>query len=173
MSQTTIIIIAVIVAITLIAILLLRSRKQHVTFGETSAPPMAPARKAVDVPAAIEEGHGVGSEITAAIEDVVDQFVGIEAHASGGADRTATKVDGDALTTLKGLGPKAESRLQDLGVTRFEQIAAWTVQDVEAIDAQMGAFKGRIQRDRWVEQAKLLANGDRDAFEAQFGKIGG
>ncbi|QJU57967.1 hypothetical protein HL653_09315 [Sphingomonas sp. AP4-R1] len=181
MSQTTIIIIAVIVAILLLAFVLLRSRKQHVRFGDAPAPTMAPAQKvaapqplaprpaAAPVPAPIEEGHGVDSEITAAIEDVVDQFIGIDAHPSG---QTATKGAGDTLTTLKGLGPKAESRLHELGVTRFDQIAAWTTDDVAAVDAQMGAFKGRIVRDKWVEQARLLAKGDTEAFEAQFGKLG-
>jgi predicted flap endonuclease-1-like 5' DNA nuclease len=43
---------------------------------------------------------------------------------------------------------------------------------VAAIDARMGAFKGRIARDRWVEQARLLASGDTEAFEAEFGKLG-
>lgn len=170
MSQTTIIIIvAVIVAIALLGIILLRSRKQHVRFGETTTPPpMAPAKPAAPAPA-IEEGNGVGSEISAAVEDIVDQFIGIDAHPSG---QPATRGPGDTLTTLKGLGPKAESRLHQLGVTRFVQIAAWTPADVEAIDAQMGAFKGRITRDKWVEQARLLAAGDTAAFEAQFGKLG-
>ena len=73
---------------------------------------------------------------------------------------------------LKGLGPKAAAQLHALGVTSFAQIAAWNAGDVAAIDAQMGAFKGRIVRDRWVEQAQLLAAGDRDAFETQYGKLG-
>jgi predicted flap endonuclease-1-like 5' DNA nuclease len=180
MSQTTIIIIiAVIVVIALLAFFLLRGRKQHVSFGEAPAPQMAPLQKAAAQPAPIkpaaptpvpvEEGHGVDSEISAAIEDVVDQFIGINAHPSGQPTSTGA---GDTLTTLKGLGPKAESRLHDLGVTRFDQIAAWTTQDVEAVDAQMGAFKGRIVRDKWVEQARLLAKGDTAAFEEQFGKLG-
>lgn len=179
MDQTTLIIIAAIVVAVLLAFLLLRSRKQHVTFRETPAvPPMAPAPKAAPAPvpapapaappsSAIEEGHGVDSEISAAIEDVVDHFIGIDAHPSGQPAPT-----GDILTTLKGLGPKAEARLHDLGVTSFEQIASWSLADVEAIDSQMGAFKGRIVRDKWVEQARLLAKGDRETFEAQFGKIG-
>ena len=175
MSQTTIIIIAVIVVIALLVFFLLRSRKQHVTFGETA--PMAPLQKSMPAPAApqpaaatpapIEEGHGVDSEISAAIEDVVDQFIGIDAHPSG-----QPIPSGDVLTTLKGLGPKAESVLHALGVTTFEQIAAWDLGDVEAIDAQMGAFKGRIVRDKWVEQARLLASGDTAAFEEKFGKLG-
>jgi len=78
----------------------------------------------------------------------------------------------DPLTRMKGLGPKAEAALNALGVTRFDQIAAWTDTDVARIDARMGAFKGRIARDRWVEQARLLAAGDTAAFEATFGKLG-
>jgi predicted flap endonuclease-1-like 5' DNA nuclease len=43
---------------------------------------------------------------------------------------------------------------------------------VSAIDARMGNFKGRIARDKWVEQASHLASGDRAGFEAKFGKLG-
>lgn len=161
MSQTTIIVLAVLVALILAALLVLRSRKQHVAFGESPRPPA--------VPPAPEERHGIGSEVTAAVEDVIDQFVGLDAHPSG---NQAQPGPGDTLTRLKGLGPKAASRLAQIGVTRFAQIASWDAGDVAAIDAQMGAFKGRIVRDRWVEQARLLAAGDTAAFEAQFGKLG-
>jgi predicted flap endonuclease-1-like 5' DNA nuclease len=113
------------------------------------------------------EGYGVGTEIADAVEDVVDQFMGIQSHATD-----VPAAPGDMLTQLKGLGPKAASLLHDLGVTRFEQIASWNDADVAAIDARMGAFKGRIARDRWVEQARLLASGNTEAFEAEFGKLG-
>lgn len=78
----------------------------------------------------------------------------------------------DELTTMKGVGPKVAALLNSLGVTRFDQIAAWTDDDVARVDAQLGAFKGRIGRDQWVEQARLLAAGDRAAYEAKFGKLG-
>jgi predicted flap endonuclease-1-like 5' DNA nuclease len=78
----------------------------------------------------------------------------------------------DALTRMKGLGPKAEAVLNGLGVTRYDQIAAWTDADVAKIDPHMGAFKGRILRDRWVEQAGFLAKDDIAGFEAVFGKLG-
>ena len=178
MSQNTIILIAVIVLLVLVALVwLLKGRKQHVTFeAKSELPPMAPpAPKApIATPApspvpAADEGHGVGSEVAAAIEDVIDQFVGIDAHESG---QGSLHHHGDALSRLKGLGPKAESRLHEIGVTTFAQIAAWDEGDIDAIDAQMGAFKGRIRRDRWVEQAKLLAKGDIASFEEAFGKLG-
>jgi predicted flap endonuclease-1-like 5' DNA nuclease len=177
MSQTTIIIIAVIVVVILLLLLLLRGRKQRVAFGDQPAelPPMAPpvpkapiATPKTPAPAAAE-GRGIGDEVTAAIEDVVDQFIGLDAHPSG---QEQVRHAGDALTTLKGLGPKAASRLNELGITTFAQIAAWSEADIDAIDEQMGAFKGRLRRDRWVDQAKLLAKGDIAGFEAAFGKLG-
>jgi len=85
----------------------------------------------------------------------------------------ATPADGtDTLTQIKGLGPKASAILNRLGITRFDQIAAWSDADIARIDAEMGAFKGRIARDRWVDQARLLAKGDKAAFEAEFGALG-
>ena len=79
--------------------------------------------------------------------------------------------EGDDLTRIKGLGPKIGTALRALGVTRYAQIAAWTVEDVALIDAQLGAFAGRAARDNWIEQAKLLAGGDTAAYEAKFGKL--
>jgi predicted flap endonuclease-1-like 5' DNA nuclease len=79
----------------------------------------------------------------------------------------------DTLTTLKGLGPKAAARLNELGITRYDQLAALSDPELSRIDAQMGAFQGRILRDRWVEQAGHLASGDTAGFEAKFGKLGG
>ncbi|MEM8696908.1 MAG: hypothetical protein AAGE05_12885 [Pseudomonadota bacterium] len=77
----------------------------------------------------------------------------------------------DPLTQIKGLGPKAEVKLNGIGMERFEQIAAWTAGDIAAIDAQFG-LGDRIERDRWVEQAGFLAQGDIAGFEAKFGKLG-
>lgn len=78
----------------------------------------------------------------------------------------------DDLTRIKGLGPKIAALLGELGVTSFAQIAEWTETDVERIDAQLGRFQGRITRDQWVAQAKLLAAGDEAAFAAKFGRSG-
>lgn len=176
MSTTTIIVIAIIVVIALAFLFLVRGRKQHVTFSDTppltpkAAPEHKPVAAAPPPPATPPvEGHGITTEIADAVEDVVDQFVGINSHVRV----EPAKGPGDMLTQLKGLGPKAASILNDLGVTRFEQIASWNEADVAAIDARMGAFKGRITRDRWVDQAKLLARGDTATFEAEFGALGG
>ncbi|MFZ1742305.1 MAG: hypothetical protein WAT93_05590 [Pontixanthobacter sp.] len=79
--------------------------------------------------------------------------------------------EADDLSRIKGVGPKLKSLLISLGVTRFDQIAAWSDADIDRIDAQLGRFEGRIRRDGWTEQAKLLAAEDMAGYEAKFGKL--
>ncbi|ODT67307.1 MAG: hypothetical protein ABS75_24035 [Pelagibacterium sp. SCN 63-23] len=62
----------------------------------------------------------------------------------------------DDLTRIKGVGPKTEAALNDLGVYHFDQIAAWHAQNLDWLDGRV-AIKGRIRREQWVEQAVLLA----------------
>ena len=62
--------------------------------------------------------------------------------------------------------------MNESGITRFAQIAFWNDADIAALEADLGPIADRIARDRWVEQAGLLATGDIDAFEAKFGKLG-
>lgn len=75
------------------------------------------------------------------------------------------------VTQLKGLGPKVADRLAELGVTTVGQVAALTDDQAEQLDAQLGPFRGRMARDRWLEQARFLAAGDRAGFEAVFGRL--
>ncbi len=72
----------------------------------------------------------------------------------------ASKADAgaDDLKKLSGVGPALEKKLHAAGVTTFAQVAAWTEADVAAIDEQL-SFKGRIEREGWIEQAKELAKG--------------
>jgi predicted flap endonuclease-1-like 5' DNA nuclease len=80
---------------------------------------------------------------------------------------------GDELTRLKGVGPKLEAMLNDEGITRYEQLASLDERELAALEERLGNFKGRLTRDRVVEQARLLASGDTEGFEAAFGKLGG
>ncbi|OQW77351.1 MAG: hypothetical protein BVN33_03800 [Proteobacteria bacterium ST_bin13] len=91
------------------------------------------------------------------------------------ATPTAESASGEPLpvTLLKGLGPKAAARLAALGITTIDQLAVLSPDEITALDAQMESFVGRIARDRWIEQARLLATGDKAGFEAAFGKLGG
>ncbi len=62
----------------------------------------------------------------------------------------------DNLQDIKGIGAVLEKKLNAMGITRFEQIAAWTEDDIAKVDDTLN-FRGRIQRERWVEQARQLA----------------
>jgi len=88
------------------------------------------------------------------------------------APKPAAPAGGDDLRKLKGVGPKLVAVLAEEGITSFAQIAAWTDADIERVDATLGRFSGRITRDQWVEQAKLLSSGDDTAFSAKFGQNG-
>lgn len=77
----------------------------------------------------------------------------------------------DDLKRIAGIGPKLEVLLHDLGVYRFSQIADWTESDVDRFNQQMD-FSGRIERERWVEQARLLAAGIETDFSARVRREG-
>lgn len=74
--------------------------------------------------------------------------------------KAAKKADaaGDDLKQLSGVGPALEKKLHEAGVTTFEQIAAWTEADIADMDEKL-SFKGRIEREGWVDQAKELVKG--------------
>ena len=62
----------------------------------------------------------------------------------------------DDLKQLSGVGPALEKKLHEAGVTSFAQIAAWGEAEIAEFDEKL-SFKGRIEREGWVEQAKALA----------------
>ena len=68
------------------------------------------------------------------------------------------KAAADDLKVLSGVGPALEKKLHAEGITTFAQIAAWTPADVEDFGEKL-SFKGRIEREGWIEQAKTLAQG--------------
>ena len=69
----------------------------------------------------------------------------------------------DDLKKLKGVGPKLEATLHELGFFHFDQVASWGPGEVAWVDSRL-KFKGRIERDGWIEQAKLLASGGETEF---------
>ncbi|MCR9157786.1 MAG: 50S ribosomal protein L21 [Rhodobacteraceae bacterium] len=69
----------------------------------------------------------------------------------------AAAAGADDLKQLSGVGPALEKKLHEAGVTSFAQIAAWTEADVEEFGEKL-SFKGRIEREGWIEQAKELAS---------------
>lgn len=75
----------------------------------------------------------------------------------------------DNLKRISGIGRKNEASLHALGVWRFEQIAAWTPENIEWVGSYL-AFPGRIDREQWVAQAKLLAAGEETEFSKRVDK---
>ena len=113
------------------------------------------------------EGRGLAGEAAAATSDVTGELLGARVH-----DNLAGGKEGaDDFLLLKGIGPKLADTLHALGFHRFEQLANLTPTEMERVDAQLGAFRGRLTRDRVVEQADYLARGDIDGFEQKFGKL--
>ena len=76
-----------------------------------------------------------------------------------------------AQTVSRGVGPKLEQTLNDLGFFHFDQIAAWTDEQVAWVDSRL-KFKGRIVRDGWIEQAAKLAAGEETEFAKRAKKDG-
>lgn len=75
------------------------------------------------------------------------------------AKKAAAKTDGDDLTQLSGVGPVIVKKLNEAGITTFKQIAEWTAEDVAHFDEEL-SFKGRIERENWIDQAKELMKGE-------------
>lgn len=70
--------------------------------------------------------------------------------------KTASFGKKDDLKRISGVGPKLERLLNNIGVFYFWQVASWNTQDVHQVDDMLEVFKGRIERDEWVRQAKQL-----------------
>lgn len=115
----------------------------------------------------------------------------IATGASAGADaeaRTAASLDPDApqkkpealdgprggsadnLKEIKGVGPKLEKVLNELGFYHFDQIAGWSDDEVNWVNQNLTGFRGRVTRDNWVEQAKVLASGGETEFSKRVDK---
>ena len=100
------------------------------------------------------------------------------ADTAGATDETQPEtLDGprdgkpDDLKLLKGVGPKLEQTLNELGFFHFDQVASWTEAEVAWVDARL-KFKGRIERDGWIEQARKLAAGEETEFAKRAKKDG-
>ena len=113
------------------------------------------------VKAAIGAGSVSGAAIAAAAPKAEKKADApkSEAKAAPKAEKTEAKAapkkaaGGDDLKELSGVGPALEKKLHEAGVTTFAQIANWSEADIADMDEKL-SFKGRIEREGWVEQAK-------------------
>lgn len=76
----------------------------------------------------------------------------------------------DDLKRIKGVGPKLEQLCHSLGFYHFDQIAAWTADEIAWVDENLEGFKGRVSRDDWVAQARILAAGGTTEFSDRVDK---
>jgi predicted flap endonuclease-1-like 5' DNA nuclease len=147
----------------LIAITLYFRPKQNVRLTEMTPtrPHMTEAAKAAG------EGKRITDEAAAAASDVAGQMLNAKVH----QELPGASGPPDDLIKLKGVGPKLAGILNDRGITRFDQIANLSQGQIEVLDASLGAFRGRFDRDRIKEQADYLARGDIEGYELKFGKL--
>lgn len=148
------------VLLVILAFLVFRPR-QRVTLTDS-----APVRPHMQQQAAPREGRGIAGEAAAATSDLAGDIIRAPVHRALEGD-----VARDDLCMLKGVGPKFAEALHSAGFYNFGQLAGLTPIEIDRLDQQLGAFKGRITRDRIVEQADYLARNDTDGFEQRFGKL--
>lgn len=152
--------IVILVALVLAFVLLRPKQRVQLTDSAPVRPHMAHAKSP-------PEGRGIAGEAAAAASDITGDILRAPVHSS---------LDGEAnphddLCRLKGVGPKFAEALHAIGFNRYDQIAGLTPTEIDRIDLQLGAFKGRLTRDRIVEQADYLSRNDTDGFEQKFGKL--
>ncbi len=179
------------VVLVLVVWLLARSGRKARVIGEDGTAPAigrdvldegaAPAQRnqaLIDAPRGVADFQGslsaaANAQPTAAAPMGTDAEAGPAIDPAPAAPAPMSTPDtGDDLTRIKGLGPKLAALLGEFGINTYAQIAAWDADAIERIDAKLGRFSGRIARDQWVEQARLLAAGDESGFTAQYGRNG-
>ncbi|NQY60500.1 50S ribosomal protein L21 [Cognatishimia sp.] len=103
----------------------------------------------------VKAAIGAGSVSGAAVEAAAPAKKA-PAKKAAKAEASAAEAGADDLKKLSGVGPALEKKLHAAGVTSFAQIAAWGEAEIADFDEKL-SFKGRIEREGWVEQAKELA----------------
>lgn len=124
----------------------------------------------------VEETPSEPSDAVAAVSEVEDpapsaprseSYAGLrsvrsEALRGEGIAGVATAAVED-LKRIRGIGVLIEKKLNSLGITAYEQVANWTRDDIDRISGLLD-FKGRIERENWIEQARILASGGQTEF---------
>jgi NADH-quinone oxidoreductase subunit E len=101
------------------------------------------------------------TNITRATPQEVKETLGVTSAADAKPELHTAPKGGkaDDLELIWGVGPRLREMLNDMGVWHFDQIASWTEKEVAWVDQRLEGFKGRIERDDWIGQAKKLASG--------------
>ncbi len=89
------------------------------------------------------------------------------AQRAASRDRVLRSQRSDDLKRIRGIGVLIEKKLNTMGIFGYEQIANWTAEDIDRVSQSLD-FKGRIERENWVEQARILASGGATEFARRF-----
>ena len=121
-------------------------------YSEAVAETIINARAAAQIKSALVDGDDDYVEVVEAEEPATEATSEAVAEAVEAAP-VADAAGGDELTEINGIGPVIAGKLKDIGITTFKQIAEFTAEDIERVDAELN-FKGRIEREEWIAQAK-------------------
>lgn len=126
--------------------------------GSVSSAALAAATEAKPAKAAKAEKPAKAEKAEKPAKAAKEEKPAKPAKAEAKAEAAPAEGGADDLKELSGVGPALEKKLHANGVTTFAQIAAWGAEDIAEFDEKL-SFKGRIEREGWVEQAKELAKG--------------
>ena len=90
-------------------------------------------------------------------------------NADAGQSKVPRSGAPDDLKRIRGIGVLIEKKLNSMGVAAYEQIANWTAADIDRVSQSLD-FKGRIERENWIEQARILASGGATEFSRRVDK---
>ncbi len=62
----------------------------------------------------------------------------------------------DDLQQISGIGVANEQVLQENGITCYAQLSVFSAEDEKRCGDKLGTFSGRVSREAWVKQAKIL-----------------
>ncbi len=134
-----------------------------IVVAEAAPEPPPPPAPAPEPEPAVTEGE--------AVERAPDlsgmRSVRSEAFRAPDSMAAAPSAEPDDLKRIRGIGLLIERKLNAMGVSTYEQIANWTADDVSTVNAKL-EFKGRIERENWIEQARILASGGQTDFSKRF-----
>jgi predicted flap endonuclease-1-like 5' DNA nuclease len=166
-SNLVLLVVLGLIAVAIVIFMVVRgARRREIDRGRAGAEPYVASRDRPYMKAVRDgpQGNSVADEVATATTDVAGEVLGIDA-------RPAESGPSDDLSRLKGVGPKFVARLNELGITRYDQLAQMNANEAAHLDERLGPFQGRLARDRIVEQADYLARGDSEGFEEKFGKL--
>ena len=111
-------------------------------------------RRLADELAAMQ-GLQDGQAADVAASEPTPRILAAVAQAAASLAQDTGDAEPDDLQQIKGIGPKIADRLNELGVLRLQQIAEWTPENIDWVNQHL-KFKGRIEREEWIPQAKAL-----------------